>query len=161
MYNIFHIKIEGNNDDLNNEIKRKNRRTIYNSLLSSQNPSHLSPIREFETENLGPFKQNIASNATDFASIKTIGDEFINKNEDRFNDIDQLNYPKKIFNQLLNNYGSIYDKFKEEYQFSANDSMVEKIKKILYWNLFTFYYNLYVEKFDEYISSEDKFPKFY
>ena len=61
-------------DILNNDIKNKSRRTIYNSLLSSQNPSYLSPIRKFtltDGTQLGFYETKLSKNKT-FSELQTI-----------------------------------------------------------------------------------------
>lgn len=72
-----------NINTLNNKIKTKSRRTIYNSLLSSQNPSYLSPKRKFNLPDgtqLGFYEKNISQNKN-LDEIKEIIFDTINNSE--------------------------------------------------------------------------------
>jgi hypothetical protein len=75
--------VDKNINDLNTKIKNKSRRTIYNSLLSSQNPSYISPERKFKLSDgtqLGFYEKNISKNKN-LDEIKKIICDTINNSD--------------------------------------------------------------------------------
>jgi hypothetical protein len=151
--NVKKILLDYRNDldirKLNKKYEIKNRRTIYNSLLSSQNPSFLSPIRLFfsDTENIGPFEKNITD--------KEIED--INKYIERIlklknNKIQMIHHTRDVASKRAKNLIRLLDEFDSffDYFFVKEFSTIKsidygKIHKSLKWNLFVCIYNLYLE----------------
>ena len=143
--------------DLNKKYKKSNRRTVYNSLLSSQNPSVLSVTRIFEmgATSYGPFKKNISLN-----TIKDIDDIISAYNFDTdLNDVtgeqngrmvcivDLFKSFNKFFTEFVLHENTYMNQDKTDPNFSkANiddtSSDYHIIYKTLKWNLFVCLYNL-------------------
>jgi hypothetical protein len=143
----------------NDEYKISNRRTIYNSLLSSQNPSILSVERKFCHEDsgqkYGPFIQNISKKT--IGDIDTIINSFMVDIDDKINlmnNIEVSSYTiqgKRLKNlrNLLRNFRSFYQHFltqeRPRFDVSQIDNSASEyhlIYKGLKWNLFVCLYNL-------------------
>ena len=89
---------------LNNKIKNKSRRTIYNSLLSSQNPSYLSPKRKFnllDGTQLGFYEKNISQNKN-LDEIKEIIFDTINNSDLYKTKGTKTGTPTQYITQILN-----------------------------------------------------------
>jgi hypothetical protein len=137
----------------NEEYKNSNRRTIYNSLLSSQNPSVLSVERKFSCDDpknkYGPFIQNISKKP--ITEIDVIINTIIEK-DGISNKIDHENHPiqyNRIENliNLLKKFSSFYEYFLINERLGFDVSQIDKddyhlIYKALKWNLFVCLYNL-------------------
>ncbi len=133
---------------LNKSYEKSNRRTIYNSLLSSQNSSILSVQRNFEN-NYGPFIQNVSNKSLE--EINRIIDSIISKKK-----ISPSSGRIYVINSLLNSFDKIFKLFAqcENDKHRPNDtgfrvemldnelSDYNKILKALKWNLFVCLYNL-------------------
>jgi hypothetical protein len=146
----------GDNDikELNKNYMHKNRRTIYNSLLSSQNPSILSPIRIYENKKFGPFKTFISKGT--LSEVNRNIDYILSQKEDEVQKLEEFvnySYPD-ISNKelraanlylLLKNFESFFEHFVNEEKISIAQHDIENITKALKWNLFVCIYNLYLE----------------
>jgi len=136
----FRFNDDKNTEKINNELKVKNRRTIYNSLLSSQNPSHLSQIRNFKVDN--NIINNIGFHKNNFK--KQLDYKDIEKLVEKINYDDDSNIRNKRFFYLLKNWELFYKHFLSKEEIKQDDD-TNKICTALYWNLYVFYYNLYIE----------------
>jgi hypothetical protein len=149
---------------------KKNRRTIYNSLLSSQNASYLSPKRlfTFNNEEYGPYLKNISENndkimddiitkeldiplfedAIDIGHIAPINSD----NEIKIKDIStvpEIVKKQKRFNFIIENYNSLFELFIDDLKQNMPEVELEmkelmNIKKELKWNAFVYYHNAFI-----------------
>ena len=164
-FNFLLSSVEINSLNKNYEIK--NRRTIYNSLISSQNPSQLSPIRQFnkgvdkdkDKYNLGPFIKNVSNkpineinDMINFILDKKMVNEgtehiyhFVNRLTDYDYESNSLLMRMKNLIKLLQNFDGFYEYFVTQEIKADEDSDYHKIFKALKWNLFVCIYNLYLE----------------
>jgi hypothetical protein len=135
--------------NINETLKVKNRRTIYNSLLSSQNPSYLSPLRKFTipsstipstTNNSGFYIKNI-SEKNNFDEIKAIAIKIILR--DIQSNILMVQHNKNI-KKYLDNFEDIFNKISTTTLPLSTETKqyVENIKKATYFNTFVCLYNL-------------------
>ena len=148
--------------ELNKNYMHKNRRTIYNSLLSSQNSSILSPIRMYENNKVGPFKTYISKGTLD--EVNQNIDHILNQKPDEvkklneFIDVNVYEYlqDKNLraanFFLLLKNFESFFEYFvTQEISGTTNADINNptlkfiEILKAVKWNLFVCIYNLYLE----------------
>jgi len=148
--------------ELNKNYMHKNRRTIYNSLLSSQNPSILSPIRMYESNKIGPFKTYISKGTLEEvnqninhilnqkpAEVKELND-LIDINVYEFSEDKHLRAANLFL--LLKNFESFFKYFvTQEIPGTTNEDINNpmlkfiEIHKVIKWNLFVCIYNLYLE----------------
>jgi hypothetical protein len=101
---------------------------------------------------IGPFKKNISSTST-FNEMKTLINKFLKNPNYSFQRMFKGQKCETIaavtvFLELLNSFESVYTFFigKIFNTDKPNPAHIEKIKIALYWNLFVFYYNLYMVK---------------
>jgi hypothetical protein len=97
-----------NTTDLNEMIRKKNRRTIYNSLSSSQNPSVLSGIRNFQYPGPPPQKLGFFKNNTNNDLITEKVNILNNDNENEWIDKDQIRHINNI-KKYYDNFDTIFD----------------------------------------------------
>jgi 2-polyprenyl-6-methoxyphenol hydroxylase-like FAD-dependent oxidoreductase len=132
-------------DSINNNLMKKNRRTIYNSLLSTQNPTYLSEFRLYDNKSIGPFINN--------PTKKISYDQFKRKLQQlnvrsRGNDINLSNCDPETSSvcnlvHYLNNFETIFKCFWDS-QGITNLQNKDDILYELHFNLYTFVYNLYL-----------------
>ena len=147
--------------DLNKSYEISNRRTIYNSLLSSQNSTFLSVQRIFKLDSdefIGPFIRNISNKS------KSEIDEIINKYNIKFNDVikaindNLVKFRLMNIRTLLSYFDNFYKvfivhenekKLKNKTDIDFKEEMINdeksdyaQIFKALKWNLFVCLYNL-------------------
>jgi hypothetical protein len=148
-------------NQLNKSYEKSNRRTIYNSLLSSQNSTTLSAVRNFKLDNgdtFGPYIRNISSKS--FQEIDTILTNYemkfnlmisYNENPVEKQRITNLNILLKKFNKFYElfveseNNKQIVNKHDPDFikaDIMNDSSDYNKILKVLKWNLFVCLYNL-------------------
>ena len=149
----YSIDNDGNTRDMNEKLRIKNRRTIYNSLLSSQNPSHLSRIRNFSInsdptrilENVG-FYRNMLKNKLTREEINGLVSQL---NDPFYPEEADLIKPPSIrqlrFFNILRNWNTFFANFLAINYTDPSRENIDKIELALYWNLYVFYYNLYLE----------------
>ena len=164
--------VESNTTILNENIKNKSRRTIYNSLLSSQNPSYISPLRKFKLTDgtqLGFYETKLSEKKT-FIELQNLILENLkaldtNKNR-RFTKINDLlidliqNFDTQEASISIKNilgYLKDFDVLFTRLQrvTDANSPLsppnsadvitdyLENIKKALYYNIYVCLYNIY------------------
>jgi len=146
------IDNEENTRKMNEKLKIKHRRTIYNSLLSSQNPSHLSRIRNFKVnskimENIG-FYRNMIKNKITKEEIVALVAQLVEPipTEDPYTGEMIPPSPRQVrFFNILGNWNTFFAKFLEINYTDARRENIDRIEIALYWNLYVFYYNLYEE----------------
>ena len=137
------IDNEKNTEEMNEKLKIKHRRTLYNSLLSSQNPSHLSRIRNFSIntnimENIGFYKNMIKNKIT-----KTEIEFLISRLATETNGGKSIRQLR--FLGILESWDTFFAEFLKINYKDPKRENINKIEIALYWNLYVFYYNLYVE----------------
>jgi len=159
--NIFEKYLINNSEEktqsLNLYLEKKNRRTIYNSLFSTQNASMMLNIRNFKinpdgTRNryldttykyIGPFVSNLNEKMSYDEAKKYIDD---NIKYYRKNFMAELEFNGEILTYLLN-FESFFDYFfnKDTLGSMLEVTQINEIKKLLYLNIFECYSKIQIE----------------
>jgi hypothetical protein len=161
----FKLNNQQNIDEMNDKLMKKNRRTIYNSLLSSQNASYLSPKRLFtyNKEEYGPYLKNISNEdekvmndiITNELKFTLFNDDFDSRylkqvnNKIKIIDINKVPLiikKQRRFQFLIENYDCFFGKFieKEDKSMMIKETELPKIKQALIWNAFVYYHNTFI-----------------
>jgi hypothetical protein len=121
----------------NNYLENKNRKTIYNSLLSSQNISQLSGERVFKEDDksYGPYI-NYYTSKTDNLNLSPL-----DRNIDTGGESSNNSY-KNLYD-LLENYDNIFNIIKRKLTIIDNDNLIY-LKKIIKHNIWYCIQNAYI-----------------
>jgi hypothetical protein len=148
---------ESENTKINNDLMNSNRKVIYNSLLSTQNYSYISPKRIFNLtnevgNNYGPFLTNfISKNIGNLDEINQYIDELIQKINLRYQEVinDPYSAPSKSKNgsillyTYMRYYDLMFDKIIETLQIPVDEPLIPIIKYNIKYNLVNVLYSFF------------------
>lgn len=130
--------LEHHNDDLpaiNKYLEKKNRKTIYNSLLTSQNSSHMGPKKSFNVD--GKEVGCFAKYSSTIGTVEQLRDLYIGDDGDKIGN---------TFIKMLSTAGNFRTLFNYIIEKTGADfgSSTDDVFKILYGELLHLVYNMFI-----------------